>query len=90
MDQLPSLNALKMFTVVGQTLNFSKAAQELNVTQGAVSRQILRLEESLGFKLFIRQQRHLELTDKASELLPEITRAFELLEHSIGQLQAKP
>src|SRR5579875_2564617 len=55
MKPLPSLDVLKTFLVVAQKLNFTRAADLLNVTQGAVSRQIAGLEAQLGYALFVRQ-----------------------------------
>ncbi len=62
---LPSLDVLKTFVVVAQRLNFTHAARELHLTQGAVSRQILGLEQRLGYPLFSRQARGLVLTPQA-------------------------
>lgn len=59
---LPSLDVLKTFVVVAQRLNFTHAAQSLHLTQGAVSRQILGLEQHLGYPLFSRRARGLTLT----------------------------
>ena len=61
--QLPSLNALRVFEAAARHLSFSRAAEELGVTQGAVSRQIKTLEDHLGMKLFRRLTRALELTE---------------------------
>ena len=48
MRALPSLNALRVFEAAGKQLSFTQAAHSLNVTQGAVSRQIKQLEDYLG------------------------------------------
>lgn len=66
---LPSLDVLKTFVVVAQRLNFTHAARELHLTQGAVSRQILGLEQRLGYPLFSRQARGLALTPQGAQLL---------------------
>lgn len=60
--RLPSLNGLRAFEAAARHLSFTHAAQELNVTQTAISHQIRRLEEELGIRLFIRQSRSLALT----------------------------
>lgn len=50
--QLPSLTALRTFEAAARHLSFTRAAQELNLTQSAVSRQIRQTEEYLGLMLF--------------------------------------
>ncbi|HMB73684.1 MAG TPA: transcriptional regulator GcvA, partial [Gammaproteobacteria bacterium] len=61
--ELPSLNALRVFEVAARLESFSRAAEELNVTQSAVSRQIQLLEAQLGTRLFERNGPRLALTD---------------------------
>lgn len=75
----PPLNALHAFVVTARHLNLTRAADELCVTQGAVSRQIASLEAYLGFALFQRHARGLALTPQGSQYLPEIRTAFDLL-----------
>src|SRR5699024_196093 len=60
--RLPPLNALRVFDSAARHLSFTKAAEELFVTQAAVSHQIKTLEEFLGLKLFRRRNRSLLLT----------------------------
>ena len=74
--RLPSLNGLRAFEAAARHLSFTQAASELNVTQTAISHQIKRLEEELGIRLFIRQNRALALTPAAKEYLPGIRAAF--------------
>ena len=74
--RLPSLNGLRAFEAAARHLSFTHAASELNVTQTAISHQIKRLEEELGVRLFIRQNRSLTLTQQAQEYLPGIRAAF--------------
>ncbi len=71
---------LKAFMVTSRYLNFSKAAQELNIAQSAVSRQIKLLEDSVGQQLIIRSSKKVLLTEKGQALLNELG-SFE------GQLQ---
>src|SRR5215475_9068165 len=59
---LPPVSSLVVFEAAGRLNNFTAAAQELNVTQAAVSRQILGLEAHLGLALFHRQHRQVRLT----------------------------
>ncbi|AWX13704.1 transcriptional regulator [Mergibacter septicus] len=61
--RLPSLNALKAFEAAARHLSFTKAAEELFVTQAAVSHQIKTLEDFFGFPLFSRKNRTIELTE---------------------------
>src|SRR4030088_2613374 len=74
--RLPSLNGLRAFEAAARHLSFTNAASELNVTQPAISHQIRRLEEELGIRLFVRQNRALVLTPEAKEYLPGIRAAF--------------
>jgi LysR family glycine cleavage system transcriptional activator len=74
--RLPSLNGLRAFEAAARHLSFTQAASELNVTQTAISHQIKRLEQELGVRLFIRQNRALTLTPEASEYLPGVRAAF--------------
>ena len=54
---------LYMFNIAAKSLSFTQAAEQLNLTQGAISQRIKQLEEQLGFSLFVRLTRKLELTD---------------------------
>ena len=65
LHQLPSLDFLRGFEAAGRRLSFTLAAQELFVTQSALSRQIKALEEALGLALFERRHRALSLTPAA-------------------------
>ena len=65
---LPSLNGLRAFEAAARHLSFTRAADELNVTQTAISHLIRRLEEQLGIPLFVRRNRALELTREARGL----------------------
>ena len=63
---LPPLNALKAFEASARLLSFTKAADELFVTQAAISHQIKLLEDYLGLALFVRKNRTLILTDEGN------------------------
>jgi LysR family glycine cleavage system transcriptional activator len=84
MDTLPSLPALRVFAVAGQSLSFTKAALVLNVTQAAVSHQIRVLEEQLGVPLFQRTTRSLSLTAAGQQLLPAAVAAFAQIERAVA------
>ncbi|MFN3400073.1 MAG: transcriptional regulator GcvA [Ferrovibrio sp.] len=77
---LPSLNALRAFVAAGRHLSFTRAAEELHVTQGAVSRLVKQLEEDLGVGLFRRGPRGLELTEAGAAYLPPLAEAFERMQ----------
>jgi len=87
--RLPSLNGLRAFEAAARHMSFTLAASELNVTQTAISHQIRRLEEELGVRLFIRQNRALSLTPEAKEYLPGIRAAFNDLRLATDRLLRK-
>jgi LysR family transcriptional regulator, glycine cleavage system transcriptional activator len=87
--RLPSLNGLRAFEAAARHLSFTNAASELNVTQTAVSHQIRRLEEELGIRLFIRQNRALALTPEAKDYLPGVRAAFNDLRLATDRLLRK-
>ena len=87
--RLPSLNGLRAFEAAARHLSFTLAASELNVTQTAISHQIRRLEEELGIRLFVRQNRTLSLTAEAREYLPGIRAAFNDLRLATDRLLRK-
>lgn len=84
--RLPSLNGLRAFEAAARHLSFTQAAAELNVTQTAISHQIKRLEQELGVPLFVRQNRALTLTPKATEYLPGVRAAFNDLKLATDRL----
>ena len=75
--RLPPLNALRAFEAAARHLSFTRAAQELNVTQAAISHQVKLLEETLGLPLFRRLNRRLLLTDAGQAYLPPLRDAFD-------------
>ncbi len=89
MKTLPPLNALRVFEAAAKHLSFTKAAEELNVTPGAVSQQIKTLEEFIDAKVFKRTKRALLLTDNAQAALPLLREAFDKLEEA-SSLMAAP
>ncbi|MFK0164831.1 LysR substrate-binding domain-containing protein [Rhizobium sp. NPDC090279] len=86
--RLPSLNAARCFVAAGERLSFTKAAAELHVTQSAVSRQVQLLEDQLGFQLFRRFTRRLELTAQGQILLPHLRTAFLEMEKGVREASA--
>jgi LysR family transcriptional regulator, glycine cleavage system transcriptional activator len=87
--RLPSLNGLRAFEAAARHLSFTLAAAELNVTQTAISHQIRRLEEELGIRLFVRQNRALALTAEARDYLPGVRAAFNDLRLATDRLLRK-
>ncbi len=85
--RLPPLNSIKCFEATGRVLSFTRAAEELNVTQAAVSHQIKVIEDYLGIPLFIRQPRKLVLTEQGKVLLPEVIEAFDKISSAVGALR---
>lgn len=79
MRKLPPLNAVRAFEVAARHISFTKAAQELSVTHGAVSRQVALLEEWLGTPLFHRSSSQLALTDAGRSYLAEVSAVLDRL-----------
>jgi len=80
------LNALRAFEASARHLNLTRAAQELHVTQTAVSQHIRKLEDRLGKPLFRRLPRGLALTDEGQALLPVVTESFSNLARALEKL----
>jgi LysR family glycine cleavage system transcriptional activator len=75
--RLPPLNALKAFEAAARHESFTRAAEELCVTQGAVSHQVKALEAELGIKLFNRERQRLVITDAGREYLTVLRDSFD-------------
>ena len=86
--RLPPLNALRAFETAARHMNFSRAADELSVTPGAVSQQIQNLEDYVGAPLFKRTPKGLLLTDAAQTALPALREAFDRLGEAASLLTA--
>lgn len=86
LPRLPSLNGLRAFECAARHLSFTRAAEELNVTQTAISHQIRRLEDELGVRLFLRSKDGLALTDEGNAYFPGVRSAFLELRHSTERL----
>lgn len=87
MFQLPPLNSLRVLESAARNRSFSKAAEELFVTKAAVSHQIKALEEYLGFQLFERKNRSIELTEAAELALPKLREGFNNLAEAVTLMQ---
>ena len=84
--RLPSLNALRAFEAAARHLSFTKAAEELHVTQAAISHQVKTLEEQLGRPLFRRLNRRLLLTDAGQTYVSGLTAAFDGIAEATEQV----
>jgi LysR family glycine cleavage system transcriptional activator len=86
--QVP-LNALRVFEAVARLGSFTKAGDELGMTQTAVSYQVKLLEENIGEPLFLRRPRQISLTDTGELLLPKVSDAFVLLNEAMAEARGE-
>src|SRR5215471_14775360 len=86
MPRTPSLDALRIFVVAARHLSFTEAANELNLTQSAVSHRIRGLEDELGISLFNRLTRRLELTPQGRALAQRVNQAIGDIDRSVADL----
>ena len=87
--QLPSLPALQTFEAAARLGSFTAAAAELHVTQGAVSHQVRALEDDLGYLLFTRLPRRVELTAEGRILGEAVTRGLERIADALRRLEER-
>ena len=87
MYKMPPLNALRAFEAAARHLSLTKAAQELNVSPGAVSHQIRALEALLGIPLFERRVRAIALTPAAKMLYPGVQNGFLQIQEAVAGLR---
>lgn len=85
---IPSLSALVAFEAAARLGGFTRAANELSVTQAAISRQIRALETDLDVKLFVRSHRRVVLTDAGQALSEAVGNAFQTISETIDDLRA--
>lgn len=88
--RLPPLNALRAFEATARNGSLTRAAQELSVTQGAVSRHVSQLEEWLGVPLCLRLRHGIETTAEGASYAATLRAAFDLIETQTRQLRARP
>lgn len=79
---LPPLTWFRTFEAAARTLSFTAAAEEIGMTQSAVSQQVKSLELRLGAALFVRKPRSLALTDEGRKLLPQVSASLRQLEQA--------
>ncbi|MDP3739048.1 MAG: LysR substrate-binding domain-containing protein [Hyphomonadaceae bacterium] len=82
---LPPLNAVRAFEAASRHLNLSRAAEELGVTQGAISKQVIALEDFIGAQLFYREPSGLRLTNEGGSLKEAIEPAFTTLSEAFSR-----
>src|SRR3546814_16676732 len=88
MNRLPPLSAVRAFEAAGRHENFSRAAEELGMTQAAVSYQIRQLEDRVGKPLFVREKGRVRLSDSGRRLLPALSGAFSSMAAAFGALRS--
>ena len=88
-NRLPPLNALKAFEASARQLSFTRAAEELFVTQAAISHQIKSLEDFLGIKLFMRKNRALLLSEEGQAYYLDIKEVFNTINDATERLLAR-
>jgi len=86
---LPPLNGLRAFEAAARHMSFTDAAEELSVTQAAISHQVRGLEQRLGLKLFVRRNRSLLLSEAGQAYLPSVRAAFDQLNEATEKLLQK-
>lgn len=86
--RLPSLLALRCFEAAARLENFSRAADELHLTHGAVSRAVRLLEDTLEVELFERRNRRVYLTAQGRTLAQAVAGGFDLMRRAVGELRA--
>ena len=89
-NRVTHLKAAHYFSVASQTLSYTKAAQQLHVSQAAVSQQIRLLEEYLGVPLFYRSGRDMRLTSQGVELAEHLTQAFDFISKGLDSVKLEP
>ena len=85
--QIPPLSAVRVFEAAARHLNFTRAAEELSMTQAAVSYQIRMIEDRLGTSLFVRSGRRVSLSPAGQRLAPQISSAFDMLDDAFGKIR---
>jgi LysR family transcriptional regulator, glycine cleavage system transcriptional activator len=87
MSRLPPLSAIRAFEAAARHGSFTKAAEELGMTQAAVSYQVKLLEDRVGMPLFLRQPRKVVLSEAGQRLAPAVAEAFQRLNAAFASLR---
>lgn len=88
--RLPPLNAVRAFEAAARCGNFTRASEELCVTQGAVSRHVATLEDWLGVRLFERARHGIQLTPQGQAYYATVRAGLEQIEQGTRQIQRTP
>ncbi|ELC9716131.1 LysR family transcriptional regulator [Vibrio vulnificus] len=89
-NRLRYLSALRFFESASRLKSYSKAAEELHVTQAAISQKLRQLEDRLGCKLFVRRGREMHLTDKGQILQKHVNDGFKNIVTGLNRIQNEP
>ncbi|MFN0045410.1 MAG: LysR substrate-binding domain-containing protein [Sphingorhabdus sp.] len=87
MSRLPPLSAVRAFEAAARLQNFTRAADELGMSQAAISYQIRQLEDRVGQRLFVRERGRVRLSDLGQRLLPPISDAFASMEVAFSAIE---
>ena len=87
--RLPSLESLRYFEVAARHLSFTLAAEELCISQSAVSQKIIQLEKHLGYQLFERRIRQLTLTEQGEKLYPAVYASFIDIRDTLSEIKSQ-
>jgi LysR family glycine cleavage system transcriptional activator len=87
---LPPLNAVRAFEAASRHLSFSRAADELGVTQGAISKHVISLEDYIGAQVFVRSPTGLSLTQEGYTLMEALRPAFAMMSDAFAHYHRKP
>ncbi len=90
MRKIPNFVLLRAFEAAARVESFTLAAEELHLTQSAISHQIRELEEHFGRQLFLRRHRRVELTPEGRRLLETLSRVFDAIELACKEVQLSP
>lgn len=88
--RLHHLPGLRYFEVAARLNSYSRAAEELFISQAAVSQKIRQLEDGLGCKLFVREGREMRLTEQGKILFKHVSSGFESIVSGLNQIQSEP
>lgn len=86
---LPPLNAVRAFEAASRHLSFSRAAEELGVTQGAISKHVISLEDFIGAQVFVRSPTGLSLTQEGYTLMEALRPAFAMMSDAFAHYHRK-
>lgn len=87
---LPPLNAVRAFEAASRHLSFSRAAEELGVTQGAISKHVISLEDYIGAQVFVRSPTGLSLTQEGYTLMEALRPAFAMMADAFTHYYRRP